>query len=43
MDLAVVRRPVEGEPPFYKRVRGIEMGTDVMRGRFATVLVPDVE
>jgi hypothetical protein len=43
MNLAVVRRPVEGKLPFYKRVRGIEMGADVTRRRFTTMLVPDPE
>jgi hypothetical protein len=43
MNLAVVRGPVKGKPPFYKRVRGVEVGADVMRRRFTAVLVPDAE
>jgi hypothetical protein len=43
MDLAVVRRPVKGESPFYKRVRGVEVGADVTRRRFTAMLVPDAE
>jgi hypothetical protein len=43
VDLAVIGRPVERQPPFYKRVRGLEMGADVTRRRFAAVLVADTE
>jgi hypothetical protein len=43
VDLAMIRGPVKGEPPFYKRVRGVEVGADVTRRRFTAVLVPDAE
>jgi hypothetical protein len=43
MNLAVVRRPIKGESPFYKRVRGIEVGADVTCRRFTAMLVPDAE
>jgi hypothetical protein len=43
MNLAVICRPVKGESPFYKRVRGVEVGADVTRRRFTAMLVPDVE
>jgi hypothetical protein len=43
MNLAVVSRPVKGESPFYKRVRGVDVGTDVTRRRFTAMLVPDAE
>jgi hypothetical protein len=43
VDFAVIGRPVERQPPFYKRVRGVEVGADVTRRRFAAVLVADTE
>jgi hypothetical protein len=43
MDLAVVCGPVKGESPFYKRVRGVEVGADVTCRHFTAMLVPDVE
>jgi hypothetical protein len=43
VDFAVICRPVERQPPFYKRVRGVEVGADVTRRRFAAVLVSDTE
>jgi hypothetical protein len=43
VDLAVISRPIERQPPFYKRVRGVEVGADVTRRRFAAVFVSDTE
>jgi hypothetical protein len=43
VDFAVVSRPVKRQPPFYKRVRGVEVGADVTRRRFAAVFVSDTE
>jgi hypothetical protein len=43
MNFAVVSRPVKGESPLYKRVRGVEVGVDVTRRRFTAMLVPDAE
>jgi hypothetical protein len=43
MDLAVVSGPVERQLPFYKRVRGVEVGADVTRRRFAAVFISDME
>jgi hypothetical protein len=43
MDLTMVRGTVNGESPFYKRVRGVDVGADVMRRRFTAVFVPDAE
>jgi hypothetical protein len=43
VDFAVIGRPIERQPPFYKRVRGVEVGADVTRRRFAAVLVSDTE
>jgi hypothetical protein len=43
MNLTVVSGAVERQPPFYKRVRGVEMGLDVTRRRFTAVLVADAE
>jgi hypothetical protein len=43
VDLAVISRPIEGQPPFYKRVRGVEVGAYVTRRRFAAVFVSDTE
>jgi hypothetical protein len=39
----VISRPVERQPPFYKRVRGVEVGADVTRRRFTAVFVSDAE
>jgi hypothetical protein len=43
MDLAVVGGSVKRQPSFYKRVRGVEVGADVMCRRFTAVLVSDTE
>jgi hypothetical protein len=43
MDLAVICGAVKGESPFYKRVRGVEVGVDVTRRRFTAVFVLDME
>jgi hypothetical protein len=43
VNLAVVSRPVKGQPPFYKRIGGVEVSADVTRRRFAAVLVADTE
>jgi hypothetical protein len=43
VNLTVVCGPVDRQPPFYKRVRGVEVGADVMRRRFTTVLISDAE
>jgi hypothetical protein len=43
MNLAVISGPVERQPPFYKRVRGVEVGADVTCRRFTAVLVSDTE
>jgi hypothetical protein len=43
VDLAVISRPIERQPPFYKRVRGLEVSADVTRRRFAAVFVSDAE
>jgi hypothetical protein len=43
MDFAVIGGPVKGQSPFYKRVRGVDVGSDVTRRRFATVFVSDTE
>jgi hypothetical protein len=43
VDFTVIGRPVERQPPFYKRVRGVEVGADVTRRRFAAVFVADTE
>jgi hypothetical protein len=43
VDFAVISRPIERQPPFYKRVRGVEVGADVTRRRFAAVFVSDTE
>jgi hypothetical protein len=43
MNFAMICGPVNRESPFYKRVRGVEVGADVTRRHFTTVLVPDAE
>jgi hypothetical protein len=43
VNLAVVCGPIKRQSPFYKRVRGVKVGTDVMRRRFTAVLVSDTE
>jgi hypothetical protein len=43
VDLAVISRPIERQPPFYKRVRGVEVCADVTRRRFTAVFVSDTE
>jgi hypothetical protein len=43
VDFAVISRPVERQPPFYKWVRGIEVSADVTRRRFTAVFVLDTE
>jgi hypothetical protein len=43
MDLAVICRAIKGESPFYKRVRGVEVGTDVTRRCFTAVFISDTE
>jgi hypothetical protein len=43
VDFAMISRPIERQPPFYKRVRGVEVGADVTHRRFAAVFVSDTE
>jgi hypothetical protein len=43
MDFAVIGGSVKRQPPFYKRVRGVEVGADVTRRRFTAVLISDTE
>jgi hypothetical protein len=43
VDFAVISRPIERQPPFYKRIRGVKVGADVTRRRFAAVFVSDTE
>jgi hypothetical protein len=43
MDFAVIGGSVKRQPPFYKRVRGVEVGTDVTCRRFTAVLISDME
>jgi hypothetical protein len=43
MNFTVISGPVDRQPPFYKRVRGVDVGADVTRRRFAAVLVAYTE
>jgi hypothetical protein len=43
VNLTVIGRAVKRQLPFYKRVRGVEMGPDIARRRFTAVLVADAE
>jgi hypothetical protein len=43
MDFAVIGGAVKRQPPFYKRVRGVEMGPDITRRCFTAMLVSDTE
>jgi hypothetical protein len=43
MNLAVISGAVKGESPFYKRVRGVDVGVDVTRRGFTAVFVSDPE
>jgi hypothetical protein len=43
MDFAVICGPVKGQSPFYKRVRGVDVGSDVTRRRFTAMLISDTE
>jgi hypothetical protein len=43
MDFAVICGPVKGQLPFYKRVRGIDVSSDVTCQCFAAVFVLDTE
>jgi hypothetical protein len=39
VDLAMIRGTVKGQPTLYVRVRGVEMGPDIPRWRFAAVVL----
>jgi hypothetical protein len=41
--LAVIRGPVERQSPFYKWIRGVEVGVDITHRRFTAMLVSDME
>jgi hypothetical protein len=43
MDLTVVSGTVEGESPFYKGVRSVEVDVDVMHQRFTAIVIVDTE
>jgi hypothetical protein len=43
MNFAMICGPVNTESPFYKRVRGVEVGADVTHRHFTAVLVLDAE
>jgi hypothetical protein len=43
MNFTVIGGAVKRQPPFYKRVRGVEMGPDITRRRFTAVLIADAE
>jgi hypothetical protein len=43
VDLAMVSRPIKGQTPFYKGVRGIKVSKDIMCQRFTAILVSDME